>query len=187
LAVNDVGIAFLQAARKRGDDFGPLSWQHEVSHPLSESKRRRYLRADAALTYLRGDAGEVYIEQRLIEVDRATLSTDRLAAELAAYTGLFHATTKQGEPIWRHRYPAFPPVICVLAGAEIAALERRRNAVIAMLRRDPERNRSPEVKVSFCLATDLAEHGPFAHIFRDLQSPESPCDWLGDRAGKGDT
>lgn len=182
MAVNDVGIAFLQAARKLGDDFGPLSWHHEVSHPLSETKRRRYLRADAVLTYLRGDAGEVYIEQRFIEVDRATLSTDRLASELAAYTGLFLATNKKGEPIWQRRYPAFPPVVCVLAGAEDSALERRKNAAIALLRRDPERNRTPEVAISFCLATDLAKHGPFGRIFRDIQNPEVPCDWLGDRS-----
>ena len=34
-AVNEVGSSFLEAARQRGDDFSPLSWCHEVAHPLT--------------------------------------------------------------------------------------------------------------------------------------------------------
>jgi hypothetical protein len=51
LAVNDAAICFLRAARERGDEFGPLSWRHEVAHPLNtgRGKRRRTLFADALL------------------------------------------------------------------------------------------------------------------------------------------
>jgi hypothetical protein len=39
LAVNDVGIAFLKAARPRAEDeCGPLAWRHEVAHPISLSR-----------------------------------------------------------------------------------------------------------------------------------------------------
>src|SRR5512135_2163328 len=59
IAVNDAGICFLEAARERGDEFGPLAWRHEVAHPLSRGRgrRRRMLIADAVLTYLRGEGG----------------------------------------------------------------------------------------------------------------------------------
>jgi hypothetical protein len=52
LAVNEVGITFLRAARARGDEFGPLSWRHEVAHRLGPPRRgRRLLVADALITY----------------------------------------------------------------------------------------------------------------------------------------
>lgn len=38
LAVNDTAICFLEAARERGDEFGPFAWRHEVSHPLSRGR-----------------------------------------------------------------------------------------------------------------------------------------------------
>lgn len=51
-AVNDAAICFLKEARRRGDDFGPLAWHHEVVHPLGHGRgrRRRVLRADAVFT-----------------------------------------------------------------------------------------------------------------------------------------
>src|SRR5947209_16819689 len=55
LAVNDAGVAFLAAARERGDEFGPLSWRHEVAHPLGRGRRRRQVIADALITYLISD------------------------------------------------------------------------------------------------------------------------------------
>jgi len=120
LAVNDAAICFLRCARERGDDFGPLAWRHEVFHPLSRGRgrRRRALIADAVFTYLRIEEGGTAIEQRFLELDRATLSVDRLAAELARYAELYRAReTKAREPMWRGLYPVFPPVHCVLAGA----------------------------------------------------------------------
>ena len=56
LAVNEAAIAFLRAARERGEEFGPLSWRHEVAHPLrpgARGRRARAVIADALLTYLR--------------------------------------------------------------------------------------------------------------------------------------
>ncbi|HET8954362.1 MAG TPA: replication-relaxation family protein [Solirubrobacterales bacterium] len=40
LGVNEVGISFLQAAGERGDEFLPLSWRHEVAHPLNRGRGR---------------------------------------------------------------------------------------------------------------------------------------------------
>jgi hypothetical protein len=124
LAVNDAGIAFLCAARERGDEFGPLSWRHEVAHPLSRGRgrRRRTLFADAVLTYLREEDGRPALEQRFLELDRATLSVDRLAAELARYAELHRLKGGDREPIWKQHYPRFPRVHCVLAGGSRAGL-----------------------------------------------------------------
>jgi hypothetical protein len=181
LAVNDTALCFLEAARKRGDEFGPFSWRHEVSHPLSRGRgrRRRTLVADAVFTYLLLDGEGVAIEQRFLELDRATLSVDRLAAELARYAELHRLTGADGEPLWRERYPLFPPVHCVLAGGRRAVLERRRATTIAMLGTNPRFTREPEVAVSICLLEDLEHDGPFAPIFRDASNPARPVDWLG--------
>jgi hypothetical protein len=178
LAVNDAAICFLRAARERGDECGPLAWRHEVVHRLGYGRRARSLFADAVLTYVRLTSSEVVVEQRFIELDRATLSVDRLAAELARYGRLLRAEGKQGEPVWRSQYSFFPPVICVLAGAERAALRRRRDTAVAMLGDDPDFSGSPNLSVRLCLAEDLAERGPFAPIFTDARNPEEPVDWL---------
>jgi hypothetical protein len=181
LGVNDAEICFLEAARERGDEFGPFSWRHEVSHPLSRGRdrRRRALVADAVFTYLLLDGEEVAIEQRFLELDRATLSVDRLATELARYAELHRLTGVDGEPLWRERYPVFPPVHCVLTGGRRAVLERRRATTIAMLRTNPRFTREREVAVSICLLEDLEREGPFAPIFRDPSDPARPVDWLG--------
>jgi Replication-relaxation len=182
LAVNDAAICFLEAARRRGDDFGPLSWRHEVAHPLTRGRgrRRRQLIADAVLTYLVVGEAEVAVEQRFLELDRATLPVDRLAAGLARYAQLHGVRGEDGEPAWRSSYPAFPPVICVLAGAASAVLERRRDTAIALLRSDPELSRAPEVAISICLLEDLQAEGPFASVFLDAREPEPPVNWLGE-------
>lgn len=181
LAVNDAGICFLRAARERGDEFGPLSWRHEVAHRLSRGRgrRRRTLIADAVLTYLRGEGGRVALEQRFLELDRATLSVDRLVVELAGYADLYRAEGGDGEPAWRAFYPRFPVVHCVLAGAPRAALERRRKSVIALLRSTPRMAQTPEVRTSICLLEDLQAHGPFEPIFVEVRDPDKQVDWLG--------
>ncbi len=188
LAVNDAAICFLGAAEERGDDFGPLAWRHEVFHPLSRArgKRRRSLVADAVFTYLRQDGEEIAIEQRFLEVDRATLSVDRLAGELARYAELYRAKeAKATEPLWRARYPVFPPVICALAGAPEPALSRRRSTASLLLASDPLLSRTPEVAISICLLEDLRREGPYAPVFRDVRDPARPVDWLGNPAERG--
>jgi hypothetical protein len=181
LAVNGAAICFLEAARERGDEFGPFSWRHEVSHPLSRGRgrRRRALIADAVLTYLLLDGEGVAIEQRFLELDRATLSVDRLAAELARYAELHRLSGADGEPLWRERYPVFPQVHCVLTDGRRAVLERRRATTLAMLGTNPRFTREPEVSISICLLEDLEREGPFAPIFRDASDPARPIDWLG--------
>jgi len=182
LAVNEAAICFLRSAAERGHDFGPLAWRHEVYHPLSRGRgrRRRSLVADAVFTYLRQDDSEIAIEQRFLELDRATLTVDRLAAELARYAELYRAKEPKGrEPLWRGRYPVFPPVHCVLTGAPRKALVRRRSTASVLLASDPLLSRTREVAISICLLEDLRREGPYAPVFRDVRDPGRPVDWLG--------
>jgi hypothetical protein len=186
-AVNEAAIAFMVAARGRGDDFGPLAWRNEVSHPLVRPARRgRSVIADALLTYLRtAAAGKVFVEHRFLELDRATLAVDGMAAELARYADLFRADGGAGEPLWRSRYPSFPSVICVLAGAGREVLVRRRDTALALLRAEPQLTRTPEVEIRVCLLDELVERGPFSPIFRALRDPGRAVDWLGQRHEEG--
>ncbi len=187
-AVNQAAIRFLVCARERGDEFGPLAWRHEVSHPLragARGRRSRSVIADAVLTYLRLTEETVFVEQRFLEVDRATLPVDAMAAELARYAELFRASGEDGAPLWRSRYPSFPPVVCALAGAGREALERRRDTALALLGTDPQLTRSPEVAIRVCLMEDLLEAGPFAPIFLGPGDPGRAVDWLGGQAREG--
>jgi hypothetical protein len=182
-AVNEAAIAFLRSARERGEDFGPLAWRHEVVHPLrpgTRGRRARAVIADAVLTYLRLTSDEVLLEQRFLELDRATLPVDALASELARYGELFRASAKDGTPVWQRRYPVFPGVVCVLAGADRAALGRRRDTALALLRAEPWLTRTPEVSIRVCLLEDLVARGPFAPIFHGLREPGRDVDWLGE-------
>jgi len=185
LGVNEVGISFLRAARERGDEFGPLSWRHEVAHPLNRGRgrARRSLIADAVLNYVRADERHIFYEQRFIEVDRATLSVERLVAELARYGQLSRARDKGGKSLWRSHYPSFPPVICALAGASRKALIRRRDIAIVLLEGHPELDRACAVGIYFCLLDDLTERGPFAPIFRTVGEPDRAVGWLGEESG----
>jgi hypothetical protein len=71
-------------------------------------------------------------------------------------------------------YRAFPLVLLVLANDTRPALERRRQTVLAWAGNDDELQRCPQVEVFACLPDDLAEHGPFAPIFRTLTDPQTP-------------
>lgn len=175
VAVNDAAIAFLRAARDRGDDFGPLAWRHEVAFRLGRARRDGSLFADAVLTYLREAESEVVVEQRFLELDRATLSVDRLCAELRRYRRLLRAEVADGRLVWQSQFRSFPPIICVLAGASRSVLERRLDTAVAILGDDPE---AQELSIRFCLTEDLAAYGPFAPIFIEVGDPEQPVDWL---------
>ncbi len=79
----------MRAARARGDECGPLAWRHEIAHPIGPAPGRRtpeQLIADALLTYQRNQPdGTTSFHYRFIELDRATMPVDDLAAKLARY------------------------------------------------------------------------------------------------------
>lgn len=193
IGVNEIGIAFVRAARERGDECGPFDWFHEVAHPLGPPPGRRtpeQLIADAVLTYqLSESGGQTSIAYRFVELDRARRSAADLARQLGRYARLHRRTIPAGGSgggavaLWSQLYPVFPAVLVVLSGRRKDRLEERRRTVLALCRQDPDLAETPEIEVSICLLDDLAERGPFAPICRTLADPERPVDWLGEEVG----
>lgn len=187
LAVNDVGIAFVLAARERGDEFGPLAWRHEIAHPIGPAPGRRTMEqliADALMTYERRKPdGAVRFDLRFLELDRNTMPVGALAEKVGRYARLYHHTVADtdGAPVafWRTRYPVFPTVLIVLDRGAPAVLHRRRDALLALCAADPLLRRTPEIQVAVCLMDDLRRDGPFAGIWRSPADPHRPVDWLG--------
>ncbi|NLT05174.1 MAG: hypothetical protein GXY03_02570 [Solirubrobacterales bacterium] len=186
LAVNDVGIAFVEAARTRGDDCGPLAWRHEIAHPIGRPSGRRrseQLIADAVLTYQLNQPAETSFHYRFVELDRANRATNDLARRLARYAHLYHHTVTPDQasvPVagWTLLYPIFPGLLVVLAGEARHRLERRRQTVLDLCRQDPDLAATPQVRLSICLLDDLTTHGPFAPICRTPDDLDQPVDWL---------
>jgi hypothetical protein len=180
LAVNDACLAFLGAARTRGDECGPLAWRHEIAHPISP-KRSDAVIADAVLRYQSaGSDGAVVLDYRFIELDRATMPVDQLATKLARYTQLATYTPPGArQPAWRTRYLALPDLLVVLADATQTRLQRRIEHLVSLSRGIPGLGRDPALGIWICRLDQLIEHGPYASIFTRLDRPGQPCDWLG--------
>jgi hypothetical protein len=193
LAVNDVAIAFLRAARRRGHDFGPYSWRHEVAHDLGRTGRRARgaLIPDAVLRYwMTEPEGRTIPRYRFVELDRANLVVDDVVGKLVRYAGLYRLWQERmavgqdpsdGMPDWPLLYRAFPTVIVVLANPDRANLRRRMANMIALCRTDPAIRTGDGISVSFVFHHELVAQGPFAPIFRRLED-ERWVDWLGREA-----
>jgi hypothetical protein len=185
IAVNDVGLAFVSAARQRGDEFGPLAWTHEIAHPIATTPGRRaeLVIADAVLTYLQHlQGGGMAFHYRFLELDRATQPTAALAQKLARYAQLFtYTTNKHKEPLWHRNYPVFPEVLVILTGAPAPALQRRAKTVLALCQADPLLQRTPQVAISIAQLDDLRAQGPWAAIFDRLGTGQ-PVTWTGEPA-----
>jgi hypothetical protein len=161
LAVNDVGIAFVKAARVHGDECGPLDWEHEPEHVIGKvggrGSKGEYLRPDALLRYARIDGdGGVASHARFIELDRGTKSRDLLRDQVRRYTRL-HDYRRDGErlPGWRALYDVFPEVIVVFAHLPRQVMEDRRDLLVAQLAADAEIRGALGPVVSCVLLDDL--------------------------------
>ncbi len=185
IAVNDTAIAFLRAARERGDECDTGSWRHEVAHPISPARGRRpaeLLIADALLSYLQNAPdGGIFLHQRFIELDRGTARpAEQLAAKITRYARLRHYTIPgDTRPLWRTRYRSFPRLLIVLADQAPKRIHQRIQRTLALHRSDPTNDSDGTVPVSFVTLPDLTEQGPFAPIFISAEHPEQPVDWLG--------
>jgi Replication-relaxation len=185
LAVNDVGIAFVNAARARGDECGPLAWRHEIAHPTTSKRNRRtgeVVIADALLTYTQQHPDRTLsVHQRFIELDRATIPLQALCEKFDRYARLRDYTPEEpGKDArssgWRAYYQTFPNVLVIFAHRDRNALQRRMQNTIALHQAD---QRTRGVSILLGLLDDLSERGPFAPIFIDPQNPERYLDWLG--------
>lgn len=193
VAVNDAGLAFLRAARERGDEeFTWRSWRHELAHAIAAGgpRSRPVVIPDAVLGYpVSQPDGRLVVHHRFLELDRATIPVDQLAHKLARYTRLYHhitpAQTPGGEPrpAWSERYPRFPGVLVLFAGRPRPALERRLRTLLALSASNPDLQDTPEVEIAFGLLDDLVHDGPWAPVVLPAAHPDRWTDWLGHADG----
>ncbi|MGH3452516.1 MAG: replication-relaxation family protein [Haloechinothrix sp.] len=175
LGVNEVGLAFMRAARARGDECGPLAWRHEVAHRTPDGKSGALVVADAVLEYFLFEPEREVLMNRFIELDRGTEPPQRLAEKLTGYVRLHRDLGS-----WRHRYGSFPPLMVVFAGRPRFSLERRRRTAVALCRSDPRlRSGLGEVPMMFALLEDLRTSGPFGPVFTAPEDPDVRVDVLG--------
>ena len=176
LAVNEVGLAFVEAARRRpGDIFDYLSWSAEVAHELP---RRRSVISDSVLTYVAagaGRSGRDLVLHRFVELDRGTETSARLSEKLQDYLALYRFSQDPSPvgrgrtahpPLWVERYAAaFPYLIVVfdVRGGRHRGEQRIRRTA-AECRLDP-RLATSEWPILFVLLEDLHEQGPFEPVF----------------------
>ncbi|WP_328687872.1 replication-relaxation family protein [Streptomyces phaeochromogenes] len=87
LTVTETALAFLKDARRHGDLCRPLDWIPEVHHPIGSGEA---VIPDALLYYRRGpvDGDNGSMLRAFVEVDRATMGPECLAAKLTAYERL---------------------------------------------------------------------------------------------------
>lgn len=182
LAVNEVGLAFVAAARRRGDDFDAWSWRHESAHRLGEREGRGELViADAVLDYTSHVDDAVLC--RFLELDRATMPLRELEAKLSAYARLWRFRPKTGG--WPAFYPQWPKVLVVFCGRPAPVLERRMRSLLELVAANPnlEELHEPDSDFDIFMTTldHLRQHGPFSPVLWRPGSPGEPVDVLGRR------
>lgn len=193
LTVLRAHLAFLSDARKRGDEYGPLDWMPEVAHRLPDTGGEDKLIADAILYYTAtATANSRRLQYRaFIEVDRATMSSERLARKLISYAR-FHDYTPQ-QPVgrrgtvadqgamlaWQRFYPRFPRLLFVLTGTGKDGLRLRINDLRAMAAGHPlVTQMAGQVKLGAAVLEEIEAQGPSAAVWTPLAGPAERCSWM---------
>lgn len=177
LAVNQVGVALIEAARRHGDDFGVSSWTHEVAHTYGPGQREVAI-ADASFVYDVHTPAGIMSQWRLLELDRGTEPVHRLVAKLrawAAYAAYQPArrndTAHLPRQQWRRDYPVLPGILFVFADIDEAAAERRTGALAGFLEADPLLV-AAGLQITATTLGLLRDPGPFAEVFWRLPTLE---------------
>ncbi|GHF21007.1 hypothetical protein GCM10014715_89090 [Streptomyces spiralis] len=126
LTVTETGLpSFRTHAAGGGELCRPLDWIPEVYHPVGGGEA---VIPDALLFYRDGyEGGDGSMLRAFVEVDRATMGPERLAAKLASYARLHgyvpapapgrrqrQAFQEPAQEEWRRHYPLFPRLLFVL-------------------------------------------------------------------------
>ncbi|MFF3617258.1 replication-relaxation family protein [Streptomyces sp. NPDC002580] len=179
-------LTFVRDARRRGDEHGHLDWTPEVSHPLSERER---VITDAVMHYTLNDGQQRRKLRAFIEIDRTTMSSERLAAKLIDYARLWsHQPQAAGRrrpgqpaesgPLWQRWYPVYPRVLFILTGASPNRLANRikdlqdmtaQHPLVAALARD--------VPLGAAVLNDLETHSPSQDVWVPLAGTPERRPW----------
>ncbi|MFF7234248.1 replication-relaxation family protein [Streptomyces sioyaensis] len=199
LAVNEMGLAFVQHARRLGDECGPLDWDPEVAHRVRDGDSRlgdeAFLVPDSVLRYIHTASTADGGQQRMLltffcEIDRATMSIARLAAKLHAYAryaryipqpALGRGRPKAGgyrREAWRARYPSFPRILLVLDGASPSQLAKRTDDLRALAAADARLQPAADLQAGVTTLEQLRTRGPFAPIVTPVLGDPEPTDVL---------
>ncbi|MFI9825273.1 replication-relaxation family protein [Streptomyces sp. NPDC052013] len=182
LTVVRAHLPFAADARRHRHEHGPWDWTPEVAHPIGEGER---LVADAVMHYTVTD-GETRRKLRaFVEVDRTTMSSERLAVKLIQYARLFqHEAQPVGRrkptstgPAWLRWYPVFPRVLFILTGAPRARLSDRISDLQAMAAHHPLVTAlTREVPLAAAILEDLEQHSPSGPVWTPLAGG-TPLPW----------
>ncbi|MFI6358487.1 replication-relaxation family protein [Streptomyces sp. NPDC050743] len=187
LTVTETALLFLEDARRRGELCRPLDWLPEVYHPIGGGEA---VIPDALMYYRRGPVdGEGSMLRAFVEVDRATMGPERLAAKLTAYARLYHYVpaapgrhrpTIGQEPVqeeWRRRYPLFPRLLFVLDGTGPAGITTRIRALHAAAVDPAVAGFLHAVPVVAASLADLRNNGPSEPMWRPIRDPDRTVVW----------
>jgi hypothetical protein len=168
-------LAFAADARRLGHEHVPWDWTPEVSHAIGEGER---VVADAVLHYTAVEGEQRRKLRAFVEVDRATMSGERLAVKLIEYARLHQyeaqpvgrrRTAAAAEPGWMRWYPVFPRLLFVLTGASRTRLEGRISDLQAMASQHPlAAALTRQVPLGAAALEDLEQHGPTAKVWTPL-------------------
>ncbi|MEU1275613.1 replication-relaxation family protein [Streptomyces sp. NPDC005799] len=183
LTVTETALVFLDDARRRGELCRPLDWIPEVYHSLGGGEA---VIPDALMYYRSGREGpEGSMMRAFVEVDRATMGPERLAAKLTAYARL-HAYVpvpvgRRRQPSigqqpvqeeWRQGYPLFPRLLFVLDGTGPVGVATRISALNLAARTPTLAHFLREVPVLTAALTDLRSKGPAEPVWHPVQDPD---------------
>ena len=171
LAINDVGLSFVRAARQLGHECHPADWEHEVALRVSDRAKAGQgsdmLVVDAVLHYTRRFAEGDEVMVRFVELDRGTETMQRLTAKLLAYRQLYSYRPKTGAG-WRERYLVFPKVLVVLAGRlSTSQLERRRSTFLQLA---DQAGVAESITAMVTTLPELESYGPVRPYLLDCRS-----------------
>ena len=145
-------------------EHGPWDWPPEVSHSIGEGER---LATDALMHYTVVESEHRRKLRAFVEVDRSTMSSERLAVKLIEYARLFQYEAQPvgrrraaAGPAWLRWYPVFPRVLFVLTGSSRARLENRTSDLQAMVAHHPlVADLARVVRLGAAVLEDLEQQG----------------------------
>jgi hypothetical protein len=178
LTVLRTHLVFVADARHRGDEHGHLDWTPEVCHSIGDGEK---VVADAVMHYTLTDGQQRRKLRAFIEVDRTTMSSERLAAKLIEYARLWSYEPQQagrrrqaGGPGWLRWYPVFPRVLFALTGAGRQAMDNRINDLKAMTTHHPlVAEMAREVPLGAVVLDDLEDQGPTGDVWVPMAGGDS--------------
>ncbi|MDQ1041807.1 replication-relaxation family protein [Streptomyces sp. V4I2] len=178
LTVVRTHLPFAADARRLGHEHGPWDWTPEVAHPIGEGERTV---ADAVMHYTIVNSEHRRKLRAFVEVDRTTMSSERLAVKLIEYARLFQYEAQPAGrrrppstgPAWLRWYPVFPRVLFVLTGASRTRLDNRISDLQAMVSHHPLVTAlAREVPLGAAVLEDIEQHGPAQAVWVPLAGGE---------------